>query len=335
MSTVSDGLFQYGGVMVPVQFTGQSYFVDPANGSDGNNGKKITQAFKTLYKAHAMCVAGNNDTVYLIGNGSTTATARMSLALAQSIDPAVSVGTLVWSKNATHLIGVCAASQNRRARIAPVTTETNAIFGSGTMVSVTASGCAFQNLSAFEGFATGGASQIAWADTGGRNRYDGVEFMGGGDTASATTNVATMRSLLISGSTGENVFKNCVIGLDTTARSTGSFEFEIAGGSPRNVFDRCQIVTNAGAVGCAWLKVGAGGIDRYVLFQDCTFINPVGAGASAMTSGFSVNAAAGGSILLQNCMEVGATKVDTGNLNTYTNVANAASVGGVGVATSA
>ena len=337
MSTVSDGLFQYGGVMVPVSFTGQSYFVDPVNGSDGNSGKKISTAFKTLYAAHAACVAGRNDTVYLIGDGATTGTARLSTALAQSITPAATVGTLVWSKNATHLRGIASNSANKRARIAPVTTETITTFAAGTMVSVTAQGCSFTNISAFQGFATGGASEIAWADTGGRNSYTNCDLMGGGDAASTGASVATMRSLLISGTVGENRFVGCTIGLDTTARSTGSFEFEIAGGSPRNEFIDCVIQTNAGAAGCTWMKIGASGIDRYVLFRNCTFINPTlgGVGATAMTTGFSINAAAGGAILLQNCMAVGATKIDTGNLNTLVNTAAGAATGAVGVATSA
>lgn len=338
MTTFADGLFQYGGVPVPVGFTGKAFFVDPVNGSDGNVGTKVSQAFSTLYRAHAACTAGKNDTVYLIGDGGTTGTARLSKALAQSVDSTASVGTLVWSKNATHLVGISSRTMNaQRARISPVTTETITTFGSGTMVSVTAQGCYFTNFSAFQGFATGGASEIAWADTGGRNTYDNVQLMGGGDAASTGASVATMRSLLVSGTTGENTFRNCTIGLDTTPRSTGSFEFEIAGGSPRNVFDNCIIQTNAGAVGCTWMKIGADGIDRYVLFRNCTFINPTlgGVGASAMTTGFSVNAASGGAILLQNCLVAGATKTDTGNLNTLTNIANAASLGGAAVATSA
>ena len=335
MTTVSDGLFQYGGVPVPVQFTGKAFFVEPVAGSDLNSGTKVNQAFKTLYRAHAACTAGNNDTVYLIGNGSTTGTGRLSTALAQSVDSTAAVGTLVWSKNATHLIGISAGSSNTRARISNVTTETLTTFASGNLVSVTAQGCYFGNFSVFQGFATGGASEIAWTDSGGRNRYDGVIFQGGGDTAATGANVATMRSLLISGNVGENRFTNCTIGLDTLARSTGSFEFEVSGGSPRNEFIDCTIQTNAGAVGCTWMKVGAVGIDRYMLFRNCTFINPIGAGASSMTTGFSVNAAAGGSILLQNCMQVGADKTDTGNLNTYVNVANAASLGGAGAKTSA
>ena len=338
MTTVSDGLFQYGGVPVPIGFTGKAFFVDPVNGSDQNSGTKINQAFKTLYRGHLACTTGKNDTVYLISDGTSSSTARLSTALAASVDSTATAGTLVWSKNATHLVGISSRTMNaQRARISPVTTETITTFASGTMVSVTGNGCYFANFSAYQGFATGGASEIAWADTGGRNTYENVQFMGGGDAAGTGANVATMRSLLISGTTGENTFRRCTIGLDTTSRSAGGIEMEIAGGSPRNVFEDCIVQTMAGSATNVWLKIGADGIDRYVLFRNCAFINPTlgGVAASALTSGFSINAASGGAILMQGCMSVGAAKIDTGNLNTLTNLANAASLGGAGAATSA
>ena len=314
-------------------FTGDYYFVDPVNGSDGNRGTDTERPFKTLYKGHAACTAGNNDVVFLIGNGATTGTARLSVANAVLVDSTATTGTLTWSKNSTHLIGISAPSANVRARMAPETADTLALFGSGNLVSVTASGCTFANFSVYHGFATGGASQIAWTDSGGRNSYNGVQIMGGGDTASSTTNVATMRSLLVSGSTGEHQFIGCTIGLDTLARSAGGIEMEFSGGSPRNRFENCTIETNAGAAGCFWMKVGVGGIDRYALFRNCAFTNPIGSGATSMTTGFSMDASPGGNVLLQNCLVYGATKTDTAQ-KTYTNTANAASLGGAVVATS-
>ena len=103
-----------------IPLTGTWYFVDPLNGSDGNDGLAPSSALQTLYQAHNYMTAGKNDVAYLIGNGGTTATARLSLALAQSIDPTVTAGTLVWSKNACHLIGEAAPTMvAQRARIAP------------------------------------------------------------------------------------------------------------------------------------------------------------------------------------------------------------------------
>ena len=141
MTTFADAVFQFGGMSVtpgiPVPFTGKWIWCDPLNGSDGNSGSTPTQAVATLYAAHYRATSGNNDVVVLIGNGGTTATARLSLANAQLWDSTATAGTLVWSKSATHLIGVTAPTQAwQRARIAPPTgVYTQSTFGSGNFVS--------------------------------------------------------------------------------------------------------------------------------------------------------------------------------------------------------
>jgi hypothetical protein len=52
------------------------YYLDPANGYDGNTGLSQGQAFKTLATAYGACTAGQNDAVVLMANGGTSATAR-------------------------------------------------------------------------------------------------------------------------------------------------------------------------------------------------------------------------------------------------------------------
>ena len=324
-----------------IPFTGTYFFVDPVNGADGNSGTDPTLPLATLYAAHRKMTAGKNDVCVLIGNGATSGTARLSLALAQADAIAggttVSAGSLVWSKNACHLIGVAAPSMDTRARISNVTTETQTNFGAAApLVSVTAQGCYFANFSVFEGFATGGANEIAWLDSGGRNSYNNVIIQGGGDTDAAA--LTTFRSLKITGSVGENVFRNCKIGLDTLARgNVASVEMEIAGGSPRNAFYDCKIVTYAKNAGASWLAIGGSGIDREVLFSNCTFFNPVlpatGANATQMTVGFVVDAAAGGVVLTQNCLYYGAATLSTGAL-VFSNIAAGAAKGGLGVVAS-
>lgn len=319
----SFGIPVLGGTSVP--FTGKYFFVNPLNGSDGNTGLSPQKAFKTIYKAYAACTSGNNDVIFLIGNGGTTATARLSKALAQSVDATATTGTLTWAKNATHLIGITAPTVNGRARIAPVTTDTITTFGSGNFIVVSGSGCLFQNVSIFHGFTTGGASEIALTVSGGRNSFVNCTIQGMGDTDSAAT--TTGRSLLVTGSTGENTFTNCSIGLDTIARSNGASEIEFAGNTPRNRFYNCVIETLSTAGADFWITVGALGLDRYVLFSNCTFVSPiVTAGATILTKGVNANANPGGTILLQNCLSYGATAIDTAG-KTVQNLANAATAG--------
>lgn len=337
MTTVADGLFQYGGMPVtpgvPVPFTGNVYWVNPVTGADGNNGSKPSAAFATLYAAHNACTAGNNDVVYLIGNGATSGTARLSLANAQVVNSAATAGTLNWSKNATHLIGITApTSVSQRARIAPPSgTYTQATFGSGNFVNVTAQGCYFSNFDVFNGFSTGGTNQIAWTDAGGRNCYNNVNLQGMGDAASAADTGS--HSLLVSGSVGENTFVGCTIGLDTQSRSSGVSEMGFAGGSPRNRFESCIIETFAGAAGCFWVNVPASSIDRYVLFRNCVFTNPINSTATTMTVGMNINAAPGGSVLMTACLTSGATKITASGL-AYTSQGTASSSGSLGVAIS-
>lgn len=346
MTTVADGLFQYGGMPVGMgvpPFLGlgaKTFFVDPVNGSDGNPGTSIDQAFASLYRAHYMMVAGRNDVCYLISDGTTASTVRLSAANAvaaqgPSESPATT-GTLTWSKNACHLIGVTApGGENSRARIAPPTgTYTSATFGSGNLVVVSASACYFANISVTHAFSTGSTTDIAWTDSGGRNVYNNCGFFGALSAAAAAASGST--SLLLTGSTGECSFYTCVIGCDTSVARTGSFaELNIAAGSPRNRFYKCVIQTQAGSTSAAfWLTIGASGIDRYVLFDDCVFMNMVLGSASPfslMAVGFSLNAAPGGTVILRNCISTGATKYTTTGL-AVTNQAAGAAGGGLGVA---
>ena len=289
-------------------FTGTYYFVDPANGSDGNSGLRPDRALATLYKAHSLCTAGKNDTVVLIGDGSTTGTARLSLALAQSVDPSATTGALAWTKNATHLIGITAPNGvANRARIAPPSgTYTEATFNSANLVTVSASGCYFSNFSLFHGFSTGAASQICWTDSGNRNYYESVHFGGIGDTASA--NSTGSRSLKISGS--EHTFVRCTIGLDTVNLTAAAAQLEFSGGATRNKFVDCEFLAYTTATaGVLYVTVAAASaIDRYNLFNRCRFINSgLKAAGTTISAVATLVASAGGMLIFDYCSRYGVT----------------------------
>lgn len=283
MTTFADLVFSLGsipclgGAILP--FPGNYWWVNETIGNDGYPGNTPQQPFATLARAQAVATANNNDVVFLVGTAHQTT-------------------TLMWAKNWVHLIGLAAPSANQRARIS----------GSGTvftpMVDVTAQGCIFANFSTFYGFDDASA-QICWKDEGGQNSYQDVQFLGMGNATAAGQ--AGSRSLLISGSNGENTFDRCTIGLDTITRSTTNASLEFTGGSPRNEFRDCvfrAMTSSAAALHCT---IGAGGIDRYAMFKHCSFFNAVDSTGTAMSVAFSVNAAAGGSVLLQDCASVGAT----------------------------
>lgn len=321
LTNFPNGVSSFGMPVLPgtPQFTGNAYFVNPASGSDGNSGTSPDQAFATIYKGHAACTAGRNDVVYLIGNGGTSATARLSLANAQAVDSSVTAGTLVWSKAATHLIGIAAPTGvSQRARMAPPTgTYTAATFGSATFVSVTAQGCYFSNFSVFNGFSTGGTAQLCWVDSGGRNAYSNVDFGGMGDAASAQD--AGSRSLVVSGTTGENTFYRCNIGLDTVTRTVANASLEFAGGTPRNRFTECTFpFQTSSATVLGIIGTGAACMDRWQLFESCAFINNIKSTSTAMTVLASLtNASPGGLLLHKFSTLVGIT--DFGDTNGLAN----------------
>jgi len=294
------------GIAGAPMFTGNWYFVDAVNGSDGNIGS-ADSPLATLYRAQSLMTAGNNDVAVIVGNGSTTGTQRLSLAGATTIDPTATAGTLVWAKNACHLIGMTAPTGvSNRARIAPVTTDTQTGFGSGTFVSVTAQGCYFANFSVFNGFATGGNNQIAWLDSGGRNFYASIDFEGAGDAASAQS--TSSRSLKISGSTGENTFVNCTIGLDTVTKTVANASLEFAGGTPRNKFINCDFpLYTSSAATLVMIASAASAMDRWQKFDNCAFMNAVSSGSTTATAVATLAASVGGYIVMKNCTLVGFT----------------------------
>jgi hypothetical protein len=289
--------------------TGNIYYCDPANGNDQNNGLLAQQGntvgqgpVQTLAAGYALLVSGHNDILVLIGNGTSTGTARVS-------------ATFTWSKNAAHLIGICAPSAiSMRARIAPKTTDT--AFASFFVVS--GNGCLFQNVSWFQGFTAGVAASICMLVSGTRNAFINCDIEGMGDTTSATS--ATSRNLVLSAD--ENYFKHCSVGLDTVSRTGANASVEFKSACARNIFEDCNFPfwsgdgTTLGIVG-----TGADCMDRFQLFRYCVFVNSIkSGGGTAMTVLASLtNAAPGGLLGYHNCLLIGVTKFgDTNALaNSY------------------
>lgn len=337
-----NGVTSFGVPVLPSNLFGKdsvAWFVDPVNGADGNDGKTPTSAFSTLYRAQIAAVAGRNDVVYLIGDGSSTGTARLSVANAAAAwaysDQTTSVpttGTLTWSKKAVHLIGVCSGGMfSQRARIAPPTgTYTQATFGSGNFITVSAEGCYIANLSIFNGFSTGGTNQIALTVSGSRNVFEGCHIYGMADAASAQNTGS--RSVKVSA--GENTFKNCVIGGDTVTRTVANASVEISGGSARNAFIGCTFpFQTSAATPLGFLGTGASCIDRTTYFVDCTMVNNIKSTSTQMDVFASLtNASPGGLLMFKNCPMVGITEYgDTNGLaNSYVDMpAPSASAGGI------
>jgi hypothetical protein len=273
---------------IPFGPTSKTFFVAPNSGGDGNRGTDIKRPLDTLSKAQTLATADSNDVVYLISQSNTAAntTDYQSSALA-------------WAKDGVHLIGVNSGNVlASRSRIAQLSTATNV----DDLFTVSADNCLIANIHVFHGV-DDATSKGAVLVSGQRNHFVNCHFAGiGHDTMDTADNY----SLKVTGS--ENLFENCIIGLDTIARGTAAtYEVIFSGAATRNVFRNCVFTTFAEDAAFVFVSIGSGGIDRYVLFDNCIFMNATNSTATTMTAGLTVNASAGGHVIVKDGMLIGAT----------------------------
>lgn len=267
---------------------GKNIYCKPYTGSDGQRGDAPIRSVNTLTKALALATADQNDRVIFMAESATAAYTTDYLS-----------AKLDWAKDGVHLLGVNAGNRiAQRSRIEQLSTATNV----DDMFTVSADGCLIENIHVFQGV-NNAASTGAVLVSGDRNHFRNCHFAGIGHDTQDTAGNYTLK---VTGS--ENLFEDCVIGLDTIARGTAAtYEIIMSGAATRNIFKNCIFPTFAEAAGFVFLSIGSGGIDRYVMFENCTFINATNSTATTMTAAMTINAAAGGHVILKDCMLIGAT----------------------------
>jgi hypothetical protein len=314
MPTYSGGVYQYGGAPVSagIPFGPKSnyFFVDPANGWDGNDGRSIDNALASVQAAYAKCVSGQHDTIFLIA-GSTAAQIAASIT---------------WSKNFTHLIGVgCELpGMGQRCRIVGSSTV-----DATSVITVSGQGCIFRNLQfANEGDAN--AVSAAAVVSGIRNHFQNVYFAGMMHATPAAN--ANGYSLLVSGA--ENCFDDCVIGVDTIKRTTNR-QLKVSGF--RNTFRSCHVNSYCETAGSFMVEIDNSVNDmRLTRFVECLFYNYRENWGTAITDCFKMPAAGyTHDVLLQNCMMYGCTGWADNVSHLIHMQAAAATGGGIGIAVNA
>lgn len=236
---------------------GNIYHVKPYSGSDSNSGKSPSQAFKTLSKAHTVATAGQNDVVLLYAESNTAANTTDYQS-----------STLTWSKDMVHLIGVGApAIMSPRARIAFISTYVTA----SNLMTVSADGCIFANLSFFAGVADANPTGCLLV-TGTRNIFRKCHIAGIGND---TMDIAGAYSLKLDAAE-EVLFDDCYIGLNTIAAGTAANSEILIDSATKNIeFRECKIyrriehATNHPLVKLA----DATAIDEMLIFTRCGFIS--------------------------------------------------------------
>lgn len=323
MSKLPDMLYHMGGVPVGASFLppmgseAKIFFVDPANGSDVNPGNSIDKPLDSVTVAYNKCVDKRGDVVYLMNDGNTSGSARETTSL-------------TWSKDNTHLVGLCApVGISQRSRITPPSGNTD--FDAFTpMITVSGHGNIFMNVQIANWGSEDGKAARGVDVTGNRNYFRNVHIVGishdnVGDEAAAC-------DLLLTGE--ENLFEDCTIGVDTVTRTAANASLDLQSQATRNIFRRCLFPMIADAADPLFVKADSvSDLDRFLLFEFCRFINAVESTGTSLTSAFSVNNASGGLVLLDHCTIVGADNVAAAdNGNVYTTGAYAAATGSLGIA---
>lgn len=292
MTTFADKVYEMGGMPVGQTLIppgGTWYFVDAANGSSSFDGKTPKTAKATIAQAYALTTSGKNDVVCLLASTSGTS----------------ETAAIAWSNNLTHLIGLGAPTHAAQ--------RTRIVCGANSLspfITVSGYGCIFSNLYIWQG-RDDAASLINVSVTGDRNYFHKVHFAGGGHVTQAIDGGC---SLYLDGCE-ENLFDDCTIGTDTVDAATGMAALVVpaTGGAARNVFRDCRFTLHSGSATAMFVELlGNAGLDRYLLFERCRFINL----GTSFTSGFVVAAgfdATSKRVLLCDCSSIGAGDWDSNN----------------------
>ena len=297
MTTVADQLQQYGGSPVGMPYSwlrgprGKTLFVSPyrtASSTSGigndNNPGTFNKPMKTVLAAYNKCIGDRGDVIYLMGASNAAADITDDLS-----------ATLTWAKNDVSLIGLCSPGVvSQRARLNQLSTAT----GLSPLINVTGNNCTFANFQVFQGVADA-TSLINVQVTGQRNFFDNVHFAGIGN---ATMSAAGCASLNLEGG-AENVFRHCVIGVDTITQDADGRNMTCDGNASRNLFEDCLFQSFISATGAAHVEIiDTTGIDRWLWFKRCLFVSESVNKTVDMAEVFAIPAGISqGKIILQDC----------------------------------
>ena len=291
MTNFPNGISSMGVPVGGMMTQGNTYFVKPYSGNDGNSGKTIDAALKTLAAALALATANQNDVIYLCQENNTASKTTDY----QSV-------TLDWNKDSVHLIGIGngpSALIGQRSRIAFISTYATA----SNLFTLSANNCLIKGIEFFEGVADTNPTGCMKV-TGTRNVIENCQISGIGAT---TNDLAAAYSLSIQGD--ENRFNNCYIGLDTVIRATALGEVRIVSGT-RTIFDNCIIQSYTSLTTFKAIITTAGSYHTTTWLRNCMLVNDINrTGAVTVTGAISHSAA--GIIACQNTLAFGYTNLTT------------------------
>jgi len=275
--------------------TGTVFFVDYTNGSDGNSGKTIAKAFKTVSKAYDSATTNKDDVICLIGNASHVLTEMLTV-----------------SKNRVHFIGLDGTSgrlygQNAKISMGVTTaaTDIGAVLNTGIRNS-------FTNIK-FTSANTKDESLYTFVEGGEYTLFDCCEFYKSTDLDQTTASEFVQNG-------DSTQFVNCTFGsmadaqTGTTIRPSVRLTAGIAGAGKvsRDVYFRnCSFWKSAGHVnGRHVYGANATDVERIMVFDNCIFANSKIA-AAVPAQCIETAALTVGQILVKDCSSINNTKLST------------------------
>ena len=295
-------------------FPGKKVFVDPVNGSDGNDGLAPAQAKKTYSAGYAMLTTNKNDCLIIIGGAS---------ALAQT-------AVCSFAKDYTHYFGV-SSSAFAGGRVRFTNTVTTATAGEFL---ISGTGCIFDNLHWQHGDSATATSVVGVAISGnGRNSFSNCHFEG---PVNATVAGGTAIKTLMLTSTQDNSFYHCTFGARTilSASAAGAIVHFAGTNNNANTFEDCLFLHYTSTTTSAFISYVDNAMpdSAFTLFKDCIF---QGCAATAVADPIRYTTAGHGTTILQNCAlsGLGLTVWATGAWKTHVDVCTPAgsATGGLGI----
>jgi hypothetical protein len=245
------------------QGAGRYYYVNPTIGSDGNKGLSMERPFATIEKAHGLLVNGNHDTIVL------SATSEHS----QSGD---GTDEITLTKGRTHWQGLDAVGRYSGQRSRITMGDTTASGGAIAILQNTGVGNTFRNIK-FDSSDTESTSLYTFADGGEYTAIINCEFVKTSDLDQTTSGIflnnadtgfyygCTFGSLVASHQVSVN--RPCM----KMNRTTITGKVCRAGR-----IEKCTFLISTSSTDAAMIHgTGATDVERYLIIDDCTFINDV------------------------------------------------------------
>jgi len=292
MSTVPDGLYEYGGVPVGMAVLQPRDVRWVYATADTALHKKLLETtpdgnrlHTTVAAAHTATTASRNDVVFL-----TPETHNQT-------------ATITWSNSNTHLIGMHNGSRWANSCIIQNTSASTVV----PVFTLSGSNCLIKNIHFKNAVGSNAANLTGVRVSGAGNLFENCWFEGPCDNSVA--DLATARTVQIGG--GGNVFRDCVFGSTSVFRSAANALVEYYTTTYRATFENCIFYSQIDATTPYMIYIKSGKAQGSQFYKKCTFVAHSTGLAIAMASLFGAQTSdSTGMHLLHDCQAYNITSAD-------------------------